>query len=140
MAEIIHSLLDANIYSRDLILFRSKCWLNDSCINYCFRRLELMKTPKSILLMDPSVVSFLVIQCSSDEDYDELFVGINISSLEWIFVPVNNADSFGTPSSHWSLLLLHVSTGKLFHFDSCGLSNNDAAIFTAEKLYLLLKR
>ena len=52
----------------------------------------------------------------------------------------NNADSFDTPSSHWSLLLLNIPSGKLYHFDSCGSSNHDAAILTAEKLYVLLKR
>ena len=140
MSEIIASLLDADIYNRDLVLFKSKSWLNDSCINYCFRRLELQIESKSMLLMDPSVVSFLIIQCTSDEDYDELSISIDSSSLEWLFAPVNNADSFDTPSSHWSLLLLHISSGKLYHFDSCGSSNHDAAILTAEKLYFLLKR
>lgn len=140
MSRILANLLDANIYAYDLSLFRPGNWLNDSCINYCFRRLELQILNNSILLMDPSVVSFLLIQCTTAEEYSELSLGIKIMERTWIFVPVNNSDAFDTPSSHWSLLLLHVSSGKFLHFDSCGTSNYRAAQTTATKMSSLIGR
>lgn len=140
MSGILTSLLDANIYGNDLALFRPGNWLNDSCINYCFRRLEQEIQQKSILFMDPSVVSFLLIQCTTAEEYCELSLGVQIMERTWVFIPVNNSDTFDTPSSHWSLLVLHVSSGKSFHFDSCGMSNNRAAQFTAVKFFALIDR
>ena len=140
MSTLLASLLDANIYGDDLALFRPTNWLNDSCINYCFRRLEQQIQNNSILFMDPSVVYFLLIQCTTTEEHCELSLGIRIMERTWVFIPVNNSDTFDTPSSHWSLLVLHVSSGELFHFDSCGMSNNHAAQFTAVKLFALIER
>jgi Ulp1 family protease len=138
MAALITTLLDADIYESDLDLFRGKSWLNDSCINYCLRQLELRISNRNILLMNPSVVSFLMIQCDEEDDYRELATGIEINTREWIFVPVNNSDSFFTVSTHWSLLLVQTKTGKSYHFDSCGMHNNTAAQLTAEKIFVLL--
>lgn len=139
-AVMIVSLLDADIYHRDLILFQSGNWLNDACINYCFRRLEIKISDESILLLDPSVVSFLRLQCDDDEEYAELAVGTDILQKTWVFIPINDCDSFSHASTHWSLLLLHVSTGKLYHFDSSGTHNLRAAESTSIKIYKLLGR
>ena len=135
----IVSLLDADIYRRDVELLQSGSWLNDAVINYCFRRLEL-KFPSYFLFMDPSVVSFLRLQCEECEDWDELANALVITSRKWLFVPVNDNDAFDGVSSHWSLLLFFTPTGKCFHFDSHGCYNHAAAVATAEKLFFLLQR
>ena len=138
MAALITTLLDADIYETDLVLFLDKNWLNDSCINYCLRQLEIKISNRNILLMNPSVVSFLMIQCDEEEEYRELAKGIEIDSRDWILVPVNNSDSFSTVSTHWSLLLVQTKTGKSYHYDSCAMHNNTAAQFTADKIFVLL--
>lgn len=138
MDTLITSLLDADIYCRDLDLFLPQNWLNDSCINYCLRRFEIQLSDQEILLMDPSVVSFLKIQCHDDEEYTELALGQQVAVRKWIFVPINNSESFANVSTHWSLLLLHTSSARLFHFDSCGNSNKSAAESTSFKLLKLL--
>lgn len=123
---------------RDLILFQPGNWLNDACINYSFRRLESKILDPSILLLDPAVVSFLRIQCVDDDEYAELADGTGILRKTWVFIPINDCDSFSHASSHWSLLLLHVSTGKIYHFDSSGRQNQKAAESTSIKIYKLL--
>jgi Ulp1 family protease len=125
---------------RDLILFQPGNWLNDACINYCLRRLEEKILDPSILFLDPAVVSFLRIQCVDDDEYAELAVGTDILQKTWVFIPLNDSDSFSHTSSHWSLLLLHVSSGKLYHFDSSGRHNQRAAESTCAKIYKLLGR
>ena len=138
MNTLITTLLDADIYGRDLNLFLSRNWLNDSCINYCLRRFEIQLSDQSILLMDPSVVSFLRIQCDDEDEYAELALGQQASLRKWIFIPVNNSESFVNVSTHWSLLLLHTASSRLFHFDSCGTSNKSAAESTSIKLFKLM--
>lgn len=137
--KFIVSLLDADIYRRDVELLQSGQWLNDAVINYCFRRLEL-RFPSFFLFVDPSIVSFLRLQCEECEEWDELANALVLSSRKWLFVPVNDNEAFDGISSHWSLLLLYVPNGKILHFDSFGCYNHNAAIRTAEKLFFLLKR
>ena len=162
MSSIIESYTDADLTRADVVLFSSGCWLNSSCINYAYRRIEEelenelkgtlgddsealtkgLSVLQSILMMDPSVVSFLVTYCSEDEEFEDLSNGIEICKRSWILLPVNNNDSAvnNMNASHWSLLACHVSSGSLFHFDSCQPSNNLAAKRVATNLYRLLKR
>ena len=137
--KIIVSLLDADIYRRDVELLQTGQWLNDAVINYCLRRLEL-RFPSFLLFMDPSIVSFLRLQCEECEEWDELANALLLPSRKWLIVPVNDNEAFDGVSSHWSLLVLYVPNGKLLHFDSFGCYNHNAAVATAEKLFFLLKR
>lgn len=137
MKNILHA--SADIYRRDVELLQSGQWLNDSVINYCFRRLEI-KYSNDFLFMDPSVVAFMRMQCVDCDEWRELAVGISISTRRWLLVPVNDNDSFDRTSNHWSLLLMFIPTGKCVHFDSHGSYNQKAALATAEKLYMLLER
>lgn len=138
MDTLVTTLLDADIYGRDVDLFLPRNWLNDSCINYCLRQFEIQLSNQEILLMDPSVVSFLRIQCDDEDEYTELALGQQASLRTWIFMPVNNSESFENVSTHWSLLLLHTVSARLFHFDSCGKSNKSAALSTSVKLFKLM--
>ena len=114
-------------------------WLNDAVINYCYRCLETRFPGPRFLFMDPSVVSFMRLQCEEREEWEELAVGTRVAEREWLFVPVNDNESFQGTSSHWSLLLCHVRTGACAHFDSHGLYNRPAADATAQKLHELLR-
>ena len=140
MSQILASLKDANIYDRDLVLLRPGNWLNDSCINYCLRQLEIKISEETFQLLDPAVVSFLVIQCTDDDEYADLSSGLELSMRKWIFVPINNSDSFTVTSTHWSLLVVHIDSGKSFHFDSGGNHNRKACETTALKIFQLLRR
>lgn len=158
---VIDSFRDADLTRADLMLFSGGCWLNSSCINYAYRRIEeelenelrqssedaemnakRLSTLQSILMMDPSVVSFLVLQCTEDDEFEEFYNGIEVYNRSWILLPVNNNESFESneSASHWSLLACHVSSGTLLHFDSSRLANNEAAKRVAKNLYRLLKR
>jgi Ulp1 family protease len=133
----LFSYKDIDIYSNDLECFRDGNWLNDSSISFCYKQLEDRVSPY-ILLMDPSVGSFLRIQCNDPEDFDELRCGTNLSSKEWIFLPITNNQSFDTKSTHWSLLIIKVSNGRIWHLDSMNHMNYDSARSFASKIRRLL--
>ena len=59
---------DIDIYERDLNMLNSGCWLNDSCINYWFRKLDKKFANCTVALLDPTVVSFLVIQATARQN------------------------------------------------------------------------
>ena len=135
---------NVDIYERDLFLFNSGYWLNDSCINYWFRKLDKKFANSAVVLLDPTVVSFLVIQATDEEELEELASSLQLISKEWIVIPCTNSESFSHPSSHWSLLLFHNNkdtiNNSFFHFDSCGLYNSAASLQVAKKMALMLKR
>ena len=127
-----------DVYRRDVDLLQPGQWLNDAVINYCYRCLETRFQGPRFLFMDPSVVSFMRLQCEDREEWAELAAGTNMAAREWLFVPVNDNESFDSISSHWSLLVCHARTGRCLHFDSHGTYNHNAAAATADKLHELL--
>lgn len=129
---------EADLYDDDVRLFSGKQWLNDSCINYCFKRISHQLNNLAILLMDPSVVSFLILQCDDDDEYDSLAKGINLDSREWLLVPINDNESFLSQSTHWSLLVLHIASSTYIHYDSNFQCNYASSVRTSRKIHKLL--
>ena len=129
---------EADLYDDDVRLFSGKQWLNDSCINYCFKRISHQLNHSAILLMDPSVVSFLLLQCDDDDEYDSLAKGIILNSREWLLVPINNNESFQSRSTHWSLLILHIASNTYIHYDSNSQYNYASSVRTSWKIHKLL--
>lgn len=132
---LVCSFNDADIYVRDLRLFQSRQWLNDACINVCLRLIEenqrlFGQSPEAgrkILLLDPAVASFLRLQCSEPDEFQEFFVGNALGEKLFVCVPVNDNQSFESSSSHWSLLIMYTPTHEFWHFDSHGGHNNESA-------------
>ena len=141
----LFSYRDVDVYERDAVLFNEGEWLNDSCLSYAFRRIEdkiLSSTNqdflKTILLVDPSVVSFLQLQCEEDEEFEDVRISLESDSKTWILFPVSDNQTFDAPSSHWSALLCHRPTASLLHYDSLGGRNLTSAQRLAEKIKQLL--
>jgi hypothetical protein len=169
--EFVVNYNDAVIYGKDLGLLESNtAWLNDACIHYQFTRLQQTHDPdpdsnpttaKSILFLDPAVVSFLMHQVQDKDEMLEFIEGYNhFESTNRIFVPINDnmgSQHWQTPGlgSHWSLLLVLLlpvssssspqlsaagevttnTTPQFFHFDSVRGSNHKSAHAVATKLY-----
>jgi sentrin-specific protease 8 len=153
--ELVLNYDDAVIYGKDLgLLERHAAWLNDACIHYQLTRLQQTHDPtaKSILFLDPAVVSFLMHQVEDDDEMRDFTAGYHhFESTKRIFVPINDnmgSQDWQTPGlgSHWSLLLVLLSpvssaaeegttTPLFFHFDSVTGSNQKAAHAVATKLY-----
>lgn len=149
MSRLIDTFRDADIYEADALLFKSPNWLNGSCINYCFKKLEQeledrfgIEKTENILLLDPSAVSCLRFQLFDDDEYESFANGLEIDKKKWILSPVNNCNSLLDASSatHWSLLLVSVTTGSCFHLDSCNQYNLNAATLTTDAFSILLKK
>jgi hypothetical protein len=133
---------DAVLYNADLDILRSKtAWLNDSCIHYQMMRyqFELHKVEgDSVLFMDPSVVSYLMHQCSSLEELMEFSNGQRLYGFrtfqvdkipasensicvrQIIFLPINDTNAVANMSrftsavgNHWSLLVVIILVVKL---------------------------
>jgi Ulp1 family protease len=128
--ELICSIDDADVYVRDWKLFRPRNWLNDSCISYCMKMIvrdHAVPSSSRILLLDPAVASFLRLQCTEEEEFAEFYAGNNLGDVEFVFVPVNDNQSFSSGSSHWSLLVAHIDSLHYWHFDSHGNYNRNSA-------------
>jgi hypothetical protein len=133
---------DAVLYNADLDILRSKtAWLNDSCIHYQMMRyqFELHKVEGDhVLFMDPSVVSYVMHQCSSLEELVEFsngqrLYGFHTFKLDKIpasdnsicvkqvlFLPINDTNAISnmskftsTVGNHWSLLVVVILVVKL---------------------------
>lgn len=135
---LLFSYNDVDVYERDAKLFEEGNWINDTCINFEYKLFESKFNKKDILLMDPSVVSFLRIQVGSPDELQDLRNGLNIEEKDWIFMPISDSDSFSINSTHWSLIFCNKETGLMFHFDSNGNYNYNSAMKSAERLYHLI--
>lgn len=135
---------DAVIYGSDLALLDSPtAWLNDACIHFQMTRLQQQQSSNSTLFFDPSVISFLMHQCTDEEDIHDFKEGYNnFVNIKKMFVPINNdhATSHQRPGggTHWSLLvvvLLEVRQDQrmYWHFDSIRGNNFNAARAVANK-------
>lgn len=123
---LVLSYFDVDVYERDLKLFENRNWLNDTCINYCFKRLLNSKSSdvvdmimkENVLLLDPSLVSFLRLQCEEDDEFEDLRMSLELDNKLWVFIPINDNQSFESSSSHWSSLLCHVDSHQMLYYDS----------------------
>jgi Ulp1 family protease len=139
MSLLLSSYRDADIYQRDLNLFKHGCWLNDSCIHHCFNVIEDEIENNSIFFMDPSVVSFLMLQADAEDESD--FLSNNdIFIKECIVIPVNDNQSFDSISSHWSLMVYFLKYNLILHVDSSMPYNHKAAMKVSDRFFNLLKR
>jgi hypothetical protein len=94
--------------------------------------MQIKISNESILLMDPLIVSWLKIGCKEDYEFEDVAEGIKLSTRKWLIIPINDADSFESIGSHWSILLCNIETGFLYYFDSSNDSNHDASIETGK--------
>lgn len=140
---------DALVYRRDLRILqrRTDLWLNSDLIHFWLRFLQhppsstdTTSTTSSsdhhhhqdlkldhVLLMDPSVTSFLVHQCNDMDEMNEFCRGTfddANDSLRWIYLPINDAmvagndDWWQSTGNHWSLLRIIIRlTAAADHLD-----------------------
>jgi Ulp1 family protease len=125
---------DACIYQRDLRLLESPSgWLNDSCIFYYTQRLMDSNAhfdKASDVILDPSVLSFLVHQCGDLQDLEEFAESRQYwKGTRRVFMPIN--DNMGqanwtTPGmgAHWSLLLVIISVNEAAGQDTSTMSES----------------
>ena len=160
--ELLFNYHDAVIYGSDLALIERREWLNDSCIHFFFtllqrqQQINVQTIDRSILFMDPSVVSFWMHLCTDEDEIDDFvkstpFPGRGNNQNGMIFIAVNDKMSAHSSSynnawqvsgngSHWSLLVIETVSMKnlrFWHFDSVHNSGNiQAAEDIAAKLCL----
>ena len=137
------SFLDADLTLEQVGLY-SRGWLIDRNINFCLRRLEArLSLSERILLLDPSVASFLRVQLDVDDVEEVLDAkhGLAFSRREWIIVPINDADDRVSRGSHWSLLVFNIKSNDALHLDSSrSRSNTSSAVAMAAILSSLSSR
>jgi Ulp1 family protease len=175
--ELMVNYNDVCIYGRDYKLLLSlSAWLNDTCIQYQLVRLQEeyraqrpQLHPLDAVLLDPTVVSYFMHQCETDEELlTDFLPGYQMfAHTRRIFVPINDcltsqlSQSVGK-GTHWSLLVVHIDNHHAespksaapsvcpppspleqlrgFHYDSVPQSRNGAvAAIVAEKLMYTLQ-
>lgn len=136
---------DVQLYDSDVALFTAPgAWLNDNAINFYFQYLSqslcvAQGRESELLLMDPAVVSCMMLQCDDDDEYAELGRGLQVHSRKICFLPVNDNQEFGGDCSHWSLLVYHCAARSFEHYDSSAGHNTQAAQHVSETFQTLLK-
>lgn len=136
---------DVQLYDSDVALFTEQgAWLNDNTINFYFQYLfqslcVAQGRASELLLMDPAVVSCMMLQCEDDDEYAELGQGLQIQSRKICFLPVNDNQEFGGDSSHWSLLVYYCDARRFEHYDSSSGHNTQAAKRVSETFQTLLR-
>lgn len=147
---------DAILYESDLRLLESPTsWWNDACLHFALTYLEHHQSrphspTHSIGMFAPSVVSFLMHQCTDEEEDVQDFCRGNQALLDSdvILIPVNDnytSQHWTTPGggTHWSLLVVKKETPvrSWWHFDSIPQSGNlISARAVATKLQQVLLR
>ena len=133
---------DAVLYESELELFAPGQWLNDMIINFGFRFLDREIRNDSVLLMDPAVYSFMMLQCQEEEELAELRRSLRLAERSLVLIPINDAADFTCHrGTHWSLLAYRPADKRLFqHFDSQPTSMHSwiAAPLAADKLTRVL--
>lgn len=110
---------DAVLYESDIRLFSPPGWLNDACLNFGLRWIETQVDDDSILLMDPAVYSFMMLQCIEDDEIKELRTSLRLAEKRSVLIPINDASDFGSHrGSHWSLISFFRDEGVAEHYDS----------------------
>ncbi|KAJ0397749.1 hypothetical protein P43SY_005606 [Pythium insidiosum] len=127
---------DVQLYDTDVALFRDNEWLNDNAINFYFQYLQETldvssapdaRTRSDVLLVDPAVVSCILLQCDEEDEYADLGRGMQLGIRQVCMIPVNDNQSFDEGSTHWSLLLYHRQEKSFLHYDSSSGHNAAAA-------------
>jgi Ulp1 family protease len=141
---------DAVLYDSDLELLESPtAWLNDACIHYGMESLQhRQRHATTHCFMDPAVISFLMHQCTNDEDLLEFREGNStLRQAKQILCPTNDGH---IPSeqwqrrngTHWSLLIIEQRNGDsthFYHWDSVRGSNARAAQAVADKFAVIFQ-
>ncbi|KAG9236282.1 hypothetical protein BJ875DRAFT_235958 [Amylocarpus encephaloides] len=136
------SYYDVRLMKEDIDTLKND-WLTDNCIAFWeeyLEREELKRYPSShICLLRPSMVFMLMHTNDALTLKDAL---PNFSKTTHIFLPINDARnvSVAEGGSHWSLLLVSVTDGVAFHYDSMSPSNYHEALHAARQLSVLLGR
>lgn len=140
---------DATLYESDLELLGSPiAWLNDNIIHYALTSLQQRYAPAAIHFLDPAVISFLMHQCTDDEDLLEFTEGnANLLQAKRILCPINDghipSEQWQRQSgTHWSLLIIEQSNGDnahYYHWDSVRGSNARAAQAVADKFAVIFQ-
>lgn len=121
------------IYSEDLNCLEDGNWLNDTCIHMSMFRLQSEYPQSSLLFMDPTVISYFNLQLDTSEQI--LFIkDLDLLMKSYVFIPISDRISLTSPSTHWSLLVLHVPSLSFLHFDSIANKNKEAANITMKNL------
>jgi Ulp1 family protease len=130
---------DIDIYDEDISLLQRGGWLNDSCISFCLQMLKQKSGHDKVQMINASVMSFMMLQITEQEEFDELRVSLELDKFNWLIVPVNDNQSFSERSTHWSVLICNIKSGRMLHFDSSGNSNLMPSRRTGQRVAELLQ-
>jgi len=124
--EIVLSYHDSLIRKSDYKLLFSKEWINDNIIEFWLEYLynHVFKDYQEHLLCIGPCMSHLI-KLTDIEDLEPIVQPLKLEHKQLVLIPINdNNYSESVGGSHWSLLVLYVSSRKFEHYDSSMHSNN----------------
>lgn len=109
-------------------------WLTDDTINIYFDLLNLKVANSSTYLMSPVVTAAI----KNLEDFFDLLLPLKLEERQYVLLPVNDSpklQKLGGNGSHWSLLLVDMSSKVFYHIDSLKDYNYNHAQTICEKFH-----
>jgi len=139
--KVVLSYHDVCLYESDVILLQHGKWLNDIIIGFIYEYFEYEQfkmLTKDFGFISPELVQFIKLSnCNSD--IRDQTSGLDLSSKELLFLPINDNVSYEHAGGmHWSLLVYERHRGIFHHFDSANQMNDKHARNTAEKIFNVL--
>jgi hypothetical protein len=137
----------ARLQEKDISLFENNEWINDQCVNWYFKFLELVEFADSkaelehVHLLAPEVMSCIMLSCDTDAEKREVLKNVPLETCTTFIIPITDRIKATMLSSHWSLLVLSIEekSAKFTHYDSKdfenGGRNGEAALRTAADLW-----
>ncbi|EFN83949.1 Sentrin-specific protease 8 [Harpegnathos saltator] len=118
--QVVLSYHDSLLRLSDVNLLKGTHWLNDAIIGFYYEYLteEYKKYGNTqLLFMNPPLTQLLrmenPINCCVFLD------SVNAKNYNFVFFPLNNCDSLGSPGgTHWSLLVYSRIDQMCYHYDS----------------------
>ncbi|KAL1905494.1 hypothetical protein Sste5344_008717 [Sporothrix stenoceras] len=135
------SYYDVTLYHEDVHVLRND-WLTDNNITFWEEYLEhevLPKYPQARIVLLRATMSVMLMNSRIEDARSAL---PRFDQTTHIFLPISDAAirNMGTAEagSHWSLLLISITDGVAFHYDSMGGCNTHAARNVATRMAAVL--
>lgn len=141
---VVLSYHDSLLRKSDVGLLDGSNWLNDQIIGFAFEYFtqeQFSKFEDQVCFINPSLTQLIKLIYESGDDLGCVLDPLNLTSKNYIFLPVNDhGSSTSTGGAHWSLLFYDRKQSTFFHADSSGDHNSAAAQSTVKQIGKHLQR
>ena len=96
-------------------------WISDTVVTACIKHYRPLVDEKNILHLDPSTTLLIKNDSTEPKDLASLIAPLDMLSYKYLIFFVSDSIGYNevnTTGSHWSLLVIELSSKICFHLDS----------------------